>query len=207
MAVAAVWSAAALAATSTLTKADTALAGAALLRRSDLGRGWVIAAASPAHVAPLTCSQYSPSVSGAVLTGNAQSPTFRGSSGGPFISSFSYVYRTTAQAATVWRRVVTARLLTCVAAGFTGQSGHGVKFTVDGRHLLSLPPIAAQRRGYRVIGTVTGPDQQFGAYSDELVLRRGRMITAISVTNSFVAPSRTLELTVARKIAVRMPSQ
>ena len=207
MGVVAVFSAAALAAASTLTKADTALAGAALLKRSDLGPGWVTAAAAPARVAPLTCSQYSPSVSGAVLTGKAQSPTFRGDSGGPFISSFSYVYRTTAQAATLWGRVVTARLLTCVAAGFTGQSGHGIKFTIDGRHLLSLPPIAAQRRGYRVIGTVTGTDQQFGAYSDELVLRRGRIITAISITNSFVAPPRSLELRVARKIAVRMPSQ
>jgi hypothetical protein len=201
----AVSSAGALAATSTLTKADTALARGALLKRSDLGQGWSSDPA-PTHVPPLTCSQYSPSLAGTVLTGDAESPTFSDGRSGPFTSSESYVYKTAAQASTVWRRVVTAKLLRCVAAGLTGSS-HGVKFTVSRKHLLSLPPIATGRRGYRVVGTATSTDQQVGVYLDQLMLERGRMITAITFGTYIVAPSSSLELRLARKLAARMSSQ
>ena len=200
------FSAGAVAATSTLTKADTALARSALLKRSDVARGWSSVPA-PTHVPPLTCSQYSPSPAGTVLTGDAASPTFSAGSSGPDISSDTYVYKTAAQAGTVWRRVVTAKLVRCVAAGLVDGSGHGIKFTVNREHPLSLPPIAAQRRGYRVAGTETATDQQVGVYLDQLMLERGRMITAITFGTYVVAPSSALELRLARKLAARMSSQ
>ncbi len=196
----------AAAATTTLTKADTALARSALLKRSDLGRGWSTVPA-PTRVPPLTCSQYSPSLGGAVLTGDAASPTFSAGSTGPDISSNSYVYKTAAQAGTVWRRVVTAKLVRCLAAGLVEGSGHGVKFTVSREHMLSLPSIAAGQRGYRVVGTATSTDQQVGVYLDQLMLERGRMITAITFGTYITAPPGSLELRLARKLAARMSSQ
>ena len=193
----------AAAAKSTLTAADTALARSALLVRTDFGHGWSSQAA-PTKVPPLTCSSFSPSLGGVVETGAAASRTFAQTASGPFASSVTYVYKTRAQAAEVWHRVVTSRLLGCVAESLTGGSGKGLKFTVDRKYMLSLPAIAAGRRGYRVVGTATSTDQQVGVYLDVIVLERGRMLAALSYSNFLVPTERSLELRLARKVAVRL---
>jgi hypothetical protein len=179
------------------------MARSALLRRADLGHGWT-SQPPPARVPKLTCSGFSPSVNGTVQTGAAASPTFAQSSSGPFASSVAYVYAAAPQAVKVWRAVVTARLMRCVAQSLVAGSGQGVKFTVDRKQTLSLPSIAAQRRGYRVIGTATSTDQQIGVYLDVLVLERGRTIAALSFSSFEVPVSRALELRLARQVAGRL---
>jgi hypothetical protein len=196
-------SAAGAAARSTLTAADTALARSALLVGADVGPGWSSQPA-PAKVPPLTCTAFTPSLNGVVETGAAASRTFAQSSSGPFASSVAYVYKTAGQAAEVWHRAVTHRLLTCVADSLVGGSGHGVKFTVDRKHTMSLPPIAAGVRGYRVIGTASSSNQQVGVYLDVIVLERGRMLAALSYSTFLVPAERSLELRLARKVARRL---
>jgi hypothetical protein len=173
------------------------------LVRVDLGHGWSSQPA-PAKVPPLTCSGFKPSLVGVVETGAAASRTFAQTSSGPFVSSVTYVYKTAAEAAEVWHRAITEKLLRCVADGLVGGSGHGVKFTVNGKHMVSLPAIAAETRGYRVIGTASSPDQQIGVYLDVIVLERGRMLAALSYSNFAVPAQRSLELRLARKVAGRL---
>jgi hypothetical protein len=198
-----VFAAAAAAAPSTLTRADTALARSALLVRADVGHDWSSQPA-PTKIPPLTCSGFKPSLSGVVETGAAASPTFGQTSSGPFVSSVTYVYKTAAQAAEVWHRAITPKLLRCVAASLVGGSGQGVKFTVNGKHMLSLPALASGTRGYRVIGAASSTDQQIGVYLDVIVLVRGRMLAAISYSNFSLPASRSLELRLARKVAGRL---
>ena len=193
----------AVAGSSTLSTSGPALARSALLRRTDVGRGWS-SQPPPRHVPPLTCPQFSPRLHGVVETGAAGSPTFAQSSSGPFVSSVAYVYKTAAQGASVWGRVVTPGLLRCVAQSLVNGSGQGVRFTVDRKHLLTLASIADRRRGYRIIGTATSTYQQIGVYLDEVVLERGRMLAALSFSSFSVAPARSLELRLARTVAQRL---
>jgi hypothetical protein len=193
----------AVAAKSPVTPADTAVARGAVLRRSDLGRGWT-GQAAPVHVPPLTCPQFSPSLRGVVQTGAAASPTFAEGSSGPFVGSVAYVFKTAAQATAVWRRAVTAKLGRCVAASLKNGSGHGVTFAVTGTQPLALPPIATARRGYRVAGMASSSGEELGVYLDELVLERGRTLVVLSYS-SFSAPApRELELRLARTVARRL---
>lgn len=190
-------------AASTLTAGDTALARSALLVRSDLGHGWSSTPA-PDKVPPLTCSGFKPSLNGVVETGAAASRTFSQNSSYLSVSSVAYVYKTSAQAAEVWHRVVTRRLLTCFAGSLVAGSAKGLKFTVNRKHMLSIPRIAAGSRGYRLVGTGSGTDQQLGVYLDAIVLERGRMLAAVTYASAVVPAMRSLELRLARKVAVRL---
>lgn len=185
------------------TGAGNALARSALLVRADLGHGWGSQSA-PAKVPPLTCSGFKPSLNGVVESGAAASRTFAQTTSGPFVSSITYVYKTAAQAAEVWHRAITPKLLTCVAGSLIAGSGHGVKFTVNGKHMVSLPAIAAGTRGYRVVGTASSTDQQISVYLDVIVLERGRMLAALSYSNFSFPAVRSLELRLARKVAGRL---
>jgi hypothetical protein len=194
---------AAAASKSTLTAADTSLARAAVLLGADVGHGWSSQPA-PNKVPPLTCTGFQPILSGVVETGAAASRTFSQTSSDLSVSSVAYVYKTAAQAAEVWHRVVTRRLLTCVADSLVSGSGHGVKFTVDRKQMLSLPSIGGGTRGYRVVGTASSTDQQLGVYLDAIVLERGRMLAVVSYADALVPAPRSLELRLARRIAGRL---
>jgi hypothetical protein len=201
--VAAAPSTAGAAVTRRVTAAGTALARAALLSRGDFGKGWNSAPA-PHSVPPLTCPQFSPHVPAATEVGDAASPTFRGSSNGPFVAQDAYAYATGAQEAAVWNEVVRPPLVRCVAESLSGGSGHGVRFAVTGKRVLSLPKLLVAATGYRVSGTATTQGQSIDVFLDMVVLGSGRTITTISLS-SFEAPvARPLELRLARTVARRI---
>lgn len=185
------------------TPAGDAVARAALLRRGDFGRGWS-SAAGPKTVPPLTCQRFNPPVRDATEVGNAASPTFRQSSNGPFVTQNAYVYTTGAQRAAVWQAIVRPRLVRCVAASLTGGSGHGVRFTVTGKRLLSLPKLGVPAAGYRVSGTATSQGQSIDVFLDVVVLGSGRTIGAISISSFEQPVARALELRLARTVAERL---
>jgi hypothetical protein len=187
------------------TPAGMTLARHALLRRGDLGRGWT-GSAAPNTVPELTCPGFSPRLQGVVESGSAITPTFQGSSSGPFVSQTAYAYATGAEEGTVWRNVARPSLLRCVAASLTQGSGNGVRFTVADKRLLSLPKLAARAAGYRVAGTASTPGQTIDVYLDVLLLGRGETVTEISIS-SFAQPvARAFELRLARIVARRMGS-
>lgn len=185
------------------TPAGDAVARAALLRRGDVGKGWG-SAPGPRKVPPLACPRFSPPVHGVTEEGDAVSPTFRQSSSGPFLTQDAYVYGTAAQRATVWRALARPRYLRCVAASVTGGSGHGVRFAVTGKRLLSLPRLGVAAAGYRVRGTATTQGVSTDVFLDVLLLGSGRTITAISLSTFEQPVARALELRLARTAAGRL---
>jgi hypothetical protein len=187
------------------TPAGSALARHALLRRGDLGRGWS-GSPAPKKVPELTCPGFSPPLQGVVETGSATTPTFQGSSSGPFVSETAYAYATAAQQGTVRGKVGQPGLLRCVAASLAQGSSNGVRFTVTDKRLLTLPKLAARAAGYRVTGTASRPGQTIDVYLDVLLLGRGETVTEISIS-SFAQPvARAFELRLGRIVARRMGS-
>lgn len=189
--------------TSHPTPAGKAVARKALLRRSDFGRGWTSMPA-PQTVPGLTCSAFSPALSGVVQTGGAISPTYEQSPTGPFASQTAYVYANGSAEATVWREVARAHLLTCVAASLVRSASGGVHFRVTGKHLLTLPALPVNAMGYRVTGTATVPTQTVNVYLDVLLLGGGTTVTELSFSSFLQPMARAFELRLARIVAGRM---
>lgn len=186
------------------TAAGLARARADLIPRGDLGVGWRVQSPPPRPIPALSCPGFSPRLTGVKETGAAASPTFAQSADGPFLAQIAYVYASDRQRQTVWRRVVTPRLETCVAGALRQGSVHGAQFTVTARRRLRLPRLAAQRAGYRVQATVTGSGQTVPIYLDMLVLGRGASISELSVTSIGTPVSSSLETRLARRAAALM---
>jgi hypothetical protein len=179
------------------------LAHAALLRSSDLS-GWN-STAPPKKVPGLTCPAFNPDLTAFTPLAAAASRTFRQSS--QFASQVVYMFASATQERGFWRRVVGRRLLTCVADGLVAGSSNGITFTVDRKHMESVPKIGERDRAYRVVGTATSPGQTETVYLDVLVVGRGSGVAAISYTNLFSPVARATELRLARTVARRLPAQ
>ena len=186
-----------------VTPAGMARARHALLRRADLGRGW-IGTPAPKRVPNLTCPRFSPALNGVVQTGAAISPTFQQSPTGPFASQTAYAYASGAEAGAVWRAVAQPHLLRCVAASLAGNSSGGVHFAVRAKRLLTPPSLSVPAAGYRVIGTASVPNQTVNVYLDVLLLRGSDTVTELSISSFLQPASRTLELRLARTVAGRI---
>jgi hypothetical protein len=185
------------------TSAGRALARSVLLHRADLGGGWS-SAPPPKKVPEPTCPGFNPRMPGAVETGVAITPTYRRSSSGPFVSQTAYAYATPAEEATAWHKLATRGLLICVAKSLTESAAQGVRFTITGRHRLSLPKLPASAAGYRVTARASQTGQSVGVDLDVVMLGRGRTLSEISISSIKQPPSRGFELRLARAVARRM---
>jgi hypothetical protein len=160
----------------------------ALVTVHDLGAGWSVESPAPGRAPSLTCSAFAPRLPGVRRLGAAASPTFALSGHGTYLSQVAYRYGNASQAALVWRRVVTPRLLACVAAALRNSSGAGTSFTVTGRRVVALRGAATRVERLRVRGTATASGQTLPVYVDELVLARGAIISVLDVA-TFDAPA------------------
>lgn len=183
------------------TAKDMAAARSVLLARADLGQGW---SGGNSKVGSLTCPSFQPSLKGVVETGAAASPDFRAATGGPFVSQSAWIYRTAAQASTLWRRVVGSGLEQCLADSVTSGSTKDVTFTVEQRLRLALPTLRARAAGYRVVSSAATTSQTIAVVYDLIVLGRGRAVTEISFAGFSAPVPRELELRLARRTAARL---
>jgi hypothetical protein len=181
-----------------------AAARAALLRRSDLGRGWSVQAPPPARVPSITCAGFDPVVKDAVQVGAAAAPTFQATANGPFVSEAAHAYRTAGQEATVWGAVVRPGLLRCAKASLRAGGGGGVRFRVTGGRGLPLPALRVRAAGYRVSGTASLPYQTIDVYLDLLVVGQGTTIATVTVSSLEQPPPSRLDLRFVRAVARRM---
>jgi hypothetical protein len=186
------------------TPAGQAIAGAALLRRADFGRGWREQAPPPAKVPSLTCPQFSPRVTGVTQTGAAASPTFEASAFGPFVSEIAHAYATPSEETSLWRAVARPGLVVCAADSLRRSGTQGVSFTVTAKGPLRLPGLPAPATAYRVTGTATISYQTIDVYLDLLVVARGRAVAGISLSSFEQPPPPRLEVRLAGTVARRM---
>ncbi|MGZ4388224.1 MAG: hypothetical protein ACXVZL_02460 [Gaiellaceae bacterium] len=183
------------------TAKDVAAARSVLLVRADLGAQWQ---AVKGKVAALTCPSFQPTLKGVVETGAAASPNFSAGNSGPFVTQIAWVYRTAAQASTLWRRVVGAGLERCLADAVTSGSTKDVTFTVEKRLRFALPRLVARAAGYRVLATAATTGQTVDVVYDMVVLGRGRAVTAITLAEFSGPVPAELELRLARRTAARL---
>ena len=176
----------------------------ALLRRPDLGRAWSLQAPAPRRAPKLTCHGFSPRLPGVRAPGAAASATFERGPHGPFVSQTAYVYASAAQQRVVWRRVVTSRLLRCVAAALRAGSGGGTAFTLTSRKVVSLHGTGGLVTRYRVSGSATNAGQTLPVFLDELVLGQRELITALDVSSFAQPPADSLERRLVRLASARL---
>jgi hypothetical protein len=137
-----------------------------------------------------------------VLTGRAVAP-YR-SRDYRIVGSTAAVYRTRADSNAAWRRGTTPAARRCLRQAFLAQlerQGETVRVTVEP---LALPPLAAQRAGYRVVLTGATAGQQPVATLDVVLLRVGRAQAALLFAAVVVPPDPTARITIARTVAERM---
>jgi hypothetical protein len=185
------------------TPAGTAAAHRALLRRADLGAGW-IAGATPKKVGTLTCDTAAPP-KGVIEIGSAVSPTFQSSATGPFVSQSAYVYSSAAGATKLFAHIGGSTAVKCLAQSFLGaDSTNTVTFTVTKQQTMRAPKVNGQATAYRVIGRASASAQRVRVYVDIVLIRRGHAISEVSYASFSVPLAASLEAQVARAAANRL---
>jgi hypothetical protein len=185
------------------TPAGMAVAKKTLLRRADLGAGWV-AGATPKKVGTLACRAPT-QLSHVVETGAAVSPTYRAGSSGPFVSGSTFAYDSPGGAARYFDEIAKRSALACLAQSLTsGSSNGGVVFTVRKREVLPAPQLRVSAAAYRVVGTAKVSAQKVTVYADVVLLQHGTTIAQVSLA-SFAAPvGKATEARIARAAAARL---
>jgi hypothetical protein len=165
-----------------ITKADQALARAALLRQSDLGPGWTNrSTAQPSSLKAPICPQIRPDYSKLTLTGHAESVFDNGNGGFQVISDVE-VWKTVKQAEQHMGALLKPALPRCIR--------YSLLKSVGGTQGVTLLPTKARKLGkfaevsvsYRVPVAIESGGQTFVVNSDYVFLRKGRTEVYINVT-------------------------
>ena len=175
-----------------LTKAGKKLAQQAVLRRSDIGPDWT-AIALPSGNSNLSCPNFDPDLSGFTINGKASSSFVQ--SGLAQVSSSTEVYASQAQAAGDFRAGARPELAQCLRYAIQNEfskSASGTKATVLSSRMVRAPRVGERSAAYRVILELQANKLVFKAYSDFLVIQRGRTIAALGFTGiDTPVPSQT----------------
>jgi hypothetical protein len=176
----------------------------ALLKRSDFPKGWKSTPSKPVAASNL-CKDTRPNLSDLTETGYALAPDFAlGQS--QAVSQWVRVFKSAKQAAASYSRTVTIGLVSCLAKQLKAASSAKATVSIVGQFRLSLPKVAQQIDGFRVVAhtVVKSEKEQFDVYADVLVIRQGAAVSTVTVTG-FVTPMDSgAEARLARTIAGRL---
>jgi uncharacterized protein (DUF736 family) len=176
---------------------DMALARRALIGKADVGKGWESVRAVTGR-STLTCKSSNPSMAGIVETGTA-SAGFRGTA--QVIGQVVWVYRTAAQAATLWRRAAGKGFLCCLVEA--ARSAGGLQVTKLKSGALATPKLAGRTAAFRVIATAKVQGKPIDLTYDNFLLAQGRTVTQITFGSARPIPS-AVEVALARVVAKRL---
>jgi hypothetical protein len=170
------------------TAAGTAAAKMSLLTLKDLGNGWTSKPDKTSGI-QVSCTGYQPSGTGIVETGVASSPSFAGSSAGPFVVQQTSVYATAAQASVYWKRAVTTGLLACLKQSLSGIASQGINVKIASAKALTVPKITSMTAGYRVVATLDSAKQKnLKTYLDWILVGHGKTVTEIVISSFQLLP-------------------
>ena len=184
-------------------KAGQTLAAGTVLRGSDLGPGWQGGTRQPTSLKAPKCPAYSPNDSDLTLTGHAES-LFSNGNGGVQVDNDVEIFKTKAQAARRFARIVQPKIGTCLRYDLLKSLG-GSGVLIEGAKRLAFARVAAHTAVFRVPLDVKSGGQAVTVYSDFVFLNQG--VTQIYL--NVVAPSSlkgqlaALELRLARTLAGR----
>jgi hypothetical protein len=185
------------------TAVGMASATSALVRRSDLPKGWTGEKVSQSAGASKLCKDVRPYQSDLVETGYAVAPRFSlGQTAS--VSQWARTFRSAKQADTSWSRTVTIGLVTCLARQLEAASSKKSKITIKGQYRLEVPKAAKRTAGFRVVAHAVTPDDRFDVYADVVVLEQGNRITTMTFTG-FVQPfDAGLQSKLVRTVGARL---
>jgi hypothetical protein len=188
-----------------LSRADQAVARAAVVRKADLGpSGWTGGTKKPDLSSGSGCVGYHPKDSDLVTTGAAESSF---TSGALTFDSEVTLLKTATMVGADWRRSVRPAALGCLKDLFTRELGAKAKIVSATR--TGVSPIARYTANFRVIFDVTSGAQTVRIFVDVLLVGKARAELTLTTIAPYVAhvPVQAAELRLARLVAARLPSK
>jgi hypothetical protein len=189
-----------------LTKQDQARATSILLKRGDLGEGFVAVKRPPDDGLPRGARCGPLDESDLTVTGDADSPDFQVANGPVFITvgSTAQVYRTLREANTSWRRGTSAQTATCLADIVRLSAPSGQKITVNSSKRVPFPGLAPKAIAFRLVLTIHVGTQRLRAYVDAVVMQNGRVQSGLLFTSVGRPVAKADQVMVAQVVAKRL---
>ena len=182
-----------------LTKADTALARHALLRRSDVGPGWT-GVSFPLSSGP-RCAGYNPDFSRFTITGRASSGFMHGA--GNAVASGVEVYPNTAQASGDWAEGARSGFLSCFASKLARQfAKSGLAVSVAAKRSSRLPHLGLRSIAWHIVFRLSVQGRSVPYYVDLYGFQVNRELGSVSFQSLGKPIPRQAAL--ARLVATRL---
>ena len=173
------------------TPADMAKARGIVLKTADLKGKWKSQPPGPDEA--LRCKDFKIDEHDLVETGDADSRVFTRETN--VVYSSASLYRTTAMAATSWRRAVRPGLPRCLGElAARALEDPGITAKVRSAAALAFPRVSPSTVRYRLAFTLTGSSGSLPLYGDIVYMRNGRVIAGL-FTLSFASPYPAADLT------------
>lgn len=189
-----------------LTPKDQAAARSVLLKRADLGTGFVSRPRPPDDGIPKGARCGALDESDLTVSGDAESPDFHFSSGPLFVTvtSTAQIYRTLREANTSWARGTTAQTVRCLGDIVRLTAAPGQKITVVSSKRLDFPDVAPKSTAFRLVLTITVNGRTVPAYLDAIVLQQGRIQSGLLFTSLGTPVGRADQVALASVVAKRI---
>jgi hypothetical protein len=191
-----------------LTKKDQARALSIVLKRSDLGEGFVAQKRTNDDSIPKGARCGPLDESDLTVTGDADSPDFHLQNGSAFITvgSTAQVYRTLREANTSWNRGTSAQVATCLAdiVRLSATAGRNVKVVSTSRR--AFPDVTQKATAYRVVVSIAVGSQRVPVYVDVVILQRGRIQSGLLFSSIGAPVGQAEQVALARVVARRLAS-
>jgi hypothetical protein len=184
------------------TAAGQAQAKAEVLRRKDVGRGWVGGSKKPELSSVMPCTNYRPKQSDLVLIGAAET-SFRKPE--LVIDNEVQVLRTAAMVRLDWQRTVTApQVMPCLREGLTKSLTAAAKLRSFRR--IAFPHVARYTNAFRAVFSVTTAVGVVPVEVDIVALGARRNEVTLTLTGSGAARTvlHSAELRLAKLLAKRL---
>jgi hypothetical protein len=168
-----------------ITKADEAAARSIVLRRADLGAGFVPRPAGPDDLPPgVRCGALDES--DLTIGGDASSPDFRLDAPGALLTvgSTVQVYKTVRDANASWARGQRPAATTCLADIVRKSGGAGQRVTVVSAKRIAFPRLSPKTTAFRIVANVRSGGASVKVYFDAVLLQQGRIQAGVVFTSA-----------------------
>jgi hypothetical protein len=189
-----------------LTKKGQDIARSIVLKRGDLGQGFVAQPRPKDDTLPKGARCDALDESDLTVTGDADSPDFRLASGPVFVTigSTAQVYRTVREANASWRRGTSAQTATCLADIVRLSAPAARKLSVVSSKRQPFQRVAPKTVAYRVVLSFPVQGQRIRFYVDVIIMQRGRIQAGLLFSSVGVPVDRSEQVVLARRLADRI---
>ena len=189
-----------------ITKKDQSVAQSIVLKRADLGAGFIPRKRTADDTLPKGARCGALDESDLTVSGDAESPDFHLSAGPLFVTvaSTAQVYRTLREANTSWRRGTSVQTATCLADIVRLTATPGQKISVVSSKQIDFPAVAPKAAAFRIVLTIGVGVRKVRAYLDAIVLQDGRVQSGLLFTSLGSPVGRADQVALATVVGKRL---